>query len=175
MNNNSKDEIECIWKEKYPQILRYTQKVCRNTNLDPEDLVSSAFLKVWNYKKKRDDTKISLPFICLIIKQLFFNELKRASFRYMKNSVEIDDIPHELPKGQGDVFEQYVIQEELQKILHKLCNSIERKILLMRFMDGDSYFQISQLTGFSEAACRQRVRSIRKKIKISQNHMKNVY
>lgn len=116
---------------------------------DAEDAVQETFLKLWDMRRKLDSVESAKAYSIRILKNECLDRLRRA-----KKSV---------PAGQTLTNEAIPSTEEhldakkrLQKVLGaiKSLPDSQRKIILLRTVEGLSYREISQRMGMSQLTLR---------------------
>jgi len=125
-----------------------------NNYHDAEDISQEAFLKAY---KKLDEFKVSQKFqnwLYTIAINLCRNKLKRDNLvKFIsidkKITDEDDDIPFEIA-DESQTPEKYLIRMEEKNRIRYLVHSIPvkyRTVFLLRYVEGLSYKEISEITG----------------------------
>ncbi len=126
---------------------------------DTEDLVQNIFVKVYFKLDKYDETKASFKtWIYRVSKNTIYNK-----FRERKLS-SLDDDPTD-PHKEEDTYErEHLVQTALNKIGKKY-----KIVLLMYYMEGFSYNEISEILNVPLGTVKTRIRRAKEAIKNELN------
>jgi RNA polymerase sigma factor (sigma-70 family) len=124
---------------------------------DADDAFQETFLRIHRYILKFDPSKSALAWTLTIARNVAIDlQAKRARLN--------ETLPGEV-EGVANEQVSHAARAELDRILKSLSGE-EQMILKARFVDGESYADLSKSLNISQANARQRVSRLIKKIKL---------
>ncbi|MBI2594181.1 RNA polymerase sigma factor [Candidatus Curtissbacteria bacterium] len=160
-----KDAFGQIYELFYPRIYRYCQ-----FNLDRElaqDLCQETFLRAWkalpSFSHKKGGS--FQAFLFKIARNLIIDFARKKKEFPLRDYQEIET-NEELAEQTDREFEK----ERLGRALSQLADS-ERQIIILRYFEEMTVFEVAKIVGVREGALRVRVHRILKKLKdLIENH-----
>lgn len=147
------DEIEALYRQHAPAILRFAWRLCGDRST-AEDIVSETFVRLMT-RPGRIETRTALAYLLTIARNLCFTRLRRR-----RREVCLSD---EAPGPASDPARRLDGEARLDatlQALHALPDE-ERAILLLRVDHELPYDDIAASLGISVAAARVRVHRAR--------------
>lgn len=140
-------------------VFRFIVKNIKHT-ADAEDVVQTAFERLWKNHKKVDFAKAKL---------YLFTTAYNAMIDLIRKTKRIDSTD-EFPEAMSrDENERFELSEILEKALAQL-SEIQRSVVLLRDYEGYSYKEIAEMTELSESQVKVYIFRARKKL---QHYIKN--
>lgn len=147
---------------------RYLWTIISNTGIYENDeikeIMSDAFLILWQNQEKLDINKALSPYLVGIVKNL----IKRYFYKFSKLKIEnnIDDYEDVLLEQDGIdiIIEKNAINLEISKILNKM-KSEEKDIFIDFYYEERKIKEIAIKYNYSESKIKTKLHRIRKKIR----------
>lgn len=127
---------------------------------EAEDAVQELYLKLWESGDGLDGIRFPKAYAIRMLKNLCLDRMRKARH---------ESFPEQLPQAgyMPTVDDTIDAKTRLNKVLEavKALPERQRKVLIMRTVDGLSYEQIAQRTGMNYLTCRVLLSQARSKIK----------
>ncbi|MFC4601062.1 RNA polymerase sigma factor [Cohnella hongkongensis] len=149
--NGGEDELEEIIKLYGEKLLRYATAILCDYH-EAENIVQEVFLSAYQNRNIFDGNNLS-AWLYKMAYHRCLNLLKKRKILYF-HDIRSEVVLPEIDKGLSD---------EMLRALQKL-KPMERALLYGRIMDGQSYEELSQLTGSSPGALRKQYQRAKDKI-----------
>lgn len=149
--NGGEDELEEIINLYGEKLLRYATAILCDYH-EAENIAQEVFLSAYQNRNIFDGNNLS-AWLYKITYNRCLNQLKKRKIHYF-HDIRSEVVLPDKDKGLSD---------EMLRALQKL-KPMERALLYGRIMDGQSYEELSQLTGSSPAALRKQYQRAKDKI-----------
>jgi RNA polymerase sigma-70 factor (ECF subfamily) len=130
------------------------------SRVDAEDAVQELYLKLWESRDSLNGIRLPKAYAIRLLKNICIDRIRKAGH---------ESFPEELPQtgfspAPDDTFDA---KARLGKVLEavKALPERQRKVLIMRTVDGLSYEEIAERTGMNYLTCRVLLSQARTKIK----------
>lgn len=136
--------LEAAMKNDGPSLLRYLQ---RWVSLElAQDIVQESFLKLWQIGPEVTEMKRREWLFC-VCRNRAFDHLRKES-RMNHSSQTQDEVVADPEQNPDRQIERRQTESQLSHIMNKLTMN-EKEVLRLKFQEGFSYKQISEITGHS--------------------------
>ncbi|MBP5521039.1 MAG: RNA polymerase sigma factor [Bacteroidales bacterium] len=119
------------------------------SEVEAEDAVQELYLRLWEFRDSLDGIRLPKAYAIRLLKNLCIDRIRKASH---------ETFPEELPQtgfspAPDDTFDA---KARLNKVLEavKALPERQRKVLILRTVDGLSYEEIAERTGMNYLTCR---------------------
>jgi RNA polymerase sigma-70 factor (ECF subfamily) len=145
MNSTFKpDWFDKVYQELYPRLYRYCLRFVDAARA--ADVVQEAFVKLLKESSDKPQAHM-VPWLFQVCRHQCIDELRKG--KKMKDSEDLnDDQIEQLSQGLEEKVYQDQISDQLNKAL-KILTFKEKEVIRLKFQEGFSYQQISQVTGHS--------------------------
>lgn len=136
------DWFDNVYKDLYPKLFRYALRFVDASKAS--EIVQDAFLKLLAEPVQKDITQVT-PWLYVICRNQCIDEIRRR--KKMKSSDEIDE---DLLVDQSDHLDDQIYKNQMNEQLSVALSSLsfkEKEVIRLKFQDGLSYQQISEITG----------------------------
>lgn len=133
-----------VYQEYYPRLYRYSLRFVDSAKA--ADVVQDAFMKLLNDPVEKSQAHL-VPWLFQVCRNLCIDEIRRGQ-KMQDNEDLNEDQLEQLSQGAEEKVYQDQISDQLRKAL-KLLNFKEKEVVRLKFQEGFSYQQISQVTGHS--------------------------
>jgi len=132
---------------------------------DAEDTVQDVFVKTFNSLKKFRFESSFFTWLYRITINSCKNKVKSIDYRFRRADARID-ITEEYPEGFGDKMDSSgnpsneLENKEIMTILQNAINSLpsdQKSVVILRDMQGLSYEEIAEITGFKLGTIKSRI------------------
>ena len=130
------------------------------SGVEAEDAVQELYLKLWESRDSLNGIRLPKAYAIRLLKNICIDRIRKAGH---------ESFPEELPQtgfspAPDDTFDA---KTRLNKVLEavKALPERQRKVLILRTVDGLSYEQIAERTGMNYLTCRVLLSQARTKIK----------
>lgn len=151
--------FEVLYQRHKGPVYRYMLNLCRN-----EAVAEELFQEVWmKLIKARENYVASAKFTTYLYKlahNQFIDHYRKQNVRIVVDqSVEIDDVEHDQPRGNNPEKQVQINQtmDQLNKLLESLPNE-QREVFLLREEAGMSVQEIAETIGINYEAAKSRLR-----------------
>ena len=163
------NEFKSLFLPFQPKMYRTAYALLRNRQ-DAEDIVQEAFMKLWKKRNDMDILSIGEAYCVTMIKNLCIDFLRISH-------VNQEDAINEniLYKPDNDAERNFELRDEakyLRKLMYGLPD-IQRKVILLRDINGLSFEEIEKLTGLGAVNIRATLSKARKRIREQFNVLIN--
>lgn len=141
------------------------------------ELSQECFLKAWDYVRRGEEVRQYRSFLYRILNNLIIDEYRRARVQsldaMMENTETRDAIEGDLLRDETDDLEAAMVRYDAGLALEALSSlhPSYRDTLVMRYVDGLSVTEISEMTGESANAISVRIhRGLRKLRELLEHH-----
>jgi len=165
-------EIERSFTQAYED---YSDELFRHCSMRLSDreraleLTQEAFLKTWDYIQKGEEVRDLRPFLYRTLRHLIIDEYRRKKSVSLEKIAEKEDMPVEnlLPTDETNTLEAAVERFEGVRTLKALEELPEpyREALTLRYVEGLTPREISEIVDESENVVSVRVHRALKKLK----------
>lgn len=166
---NQSFEFEDTWEEIYPILIGRARKIAADSDQDPEDLVSQATLKVLKYVSLGQEVENLVGLMLVSLMHVYQDDNRKAGNRIFVDSNQlIEDSDHyEYRSRTPGAEREFIAKQTLGGILDYITATPSscQELFQMRFVHDMSYAEISHRLNISEACARQRVKTLRMKIR----------
>ncbi len=162
----SETAIEAL-SEKYGKLCLYIAGNILGQPQEAEECVNDAYLGVWNAIPPQRPQHLK-SFVARIVHNLACKryEKEQAQKRQSNYGMSLEELSETIP----DIIS---VEDEVQTALLKKCineflsqqDKLNRILFIRRYWMGDSYEQLSALTGLKEGTVRTRLSRMRQKLK----------
>jgi RNA polymerase sigma factor (sigma-70 family) len=136
------DWFENFYKELYPKLFRYALRFIEASKAD--EIVQDSFVKLLDQPDNKEPNHMT-SWLYVTCRNQCIDEIRRR--RKMKSSEDIDeDLLVDQTDHLDDQIYQNQINEQLKSALAVLTFK-EKEVIRLKFQDGLSYQQISEITG----------------------------
>ena len=161
----SEKEYNSAVKDYTKNLFRYLFKSLRDEDAS-KDIVQDCFLKLWDNRKKMNDTSKIKSWLFSVAHNLMLNYLKTQS-----RKTELDDFN----TARHSTFQvNYELKEIIEKGLAEL-SAKERSIVLLRDLEGYNYQEIGEILKLNESQVKVYLFRARQKLKESITQLTAVY
>ena len=141
----SMDSFTAVFNRYKNRILNFVLRGYLHDKDNAEDIVQKTFIRVYEYKYKYNTTNQFSTWVYTIAKNLSLNELKR------KRKLITDDDPDDTEKflAEDESLSQKIEKQNIQELLTKAIELLKpkyREVIVMRYLQGMSYEEISEIT-----------------------------
>lgn len=153
--------FDTLMREFQSSVFGYAYKLCNNYE-DANDITNLTFIKLLEaIKTYREDSHFK-GWLLTIVKNTYIDMLRSETNR--KNAISIDNTDEE--GGQMEIRDEspnpmtQILEEEKKEILRKIIDSlpqIHRQPLILYFVEGLSYKEISDKLGISMGTTKSRI------------------
>lgn len=153
--NGHKEAFSVIVNELYGKAVRFAGKFTKNIP-DAEDMVQEAFVQVWrnlNSLKKQES-----------FKSWFFTILNNTCKKSSKVAYHTP-LNEEIISKSAEVELEEVGSKSMVEEYMKQLTPIQRKVLILRELEGMSYSEIGNVLGIAEGTVKSRISSAREKMR----------
>jgi RNA polymerase sigma-70 factor, ECF subfamily len=150
------------------EILGFLRNKTAFSSLDPQEVYNKVLLKIWNnISSFREDSSFK-TWAFQITKNTLYREFSIVN-RKEKNEIPLGDyedqfISHDSPESEAIKVEDEEILKQKIKLIKSSLSKNYRKVFELRFEQGKSQKEISQILDCSFETVRSRLFLIRKKI-----------
>ncbi len=140
---------------------------------DTSDLEQEAYIRIWLHIKNLRKAACFKTWLCRIITNLYYDELRARPKRDMLISIDepvkSDDgssVPREVPDSRPEPMDG-VLNDELAGVLESAISKIPEKFrtaVVLRDVEGYSYEQIAEVTNVELGTVKSRIARARSKI-----------
>lgn len=135
------------------------------------ELTQEAFLRAWDYLQKGEEIRELRPFLYRTLRHLIIDEYRRkksVSLEAMVEGTENPDVEALLPSDESNTLESAIERFEGKRALKALeqLPDAYREALSLRYVEGLSPREISDIVGESENAVSVRIHRGLKKLKV---------
>ncbi len=158
-------EYNIIVRQWAPHLLRFANSNMRDMDT-AKDIVQDAFEVLWNNKESVQAAKA---------RQYLFTIVYRKGidvFRRVKNDVEMDESHYEI--GAAASFEQAFSEKELINKAIQALPETQRKLVLLRDLEGYDYKEIEEITGLNQSQVKVYLFRARKMLKETITRMEAI-
>ncbi|MEE9453002.1 MAG: sigma-70 family RNA polymerase sigma factor [Paracoccaceae bacterium] len=167
---NSCENFQDEWSDNYPMLMRRARNLSRNSNQDPEDLLSQATLKVLNYLSLERNMENFVGLMLVSLLQVYQDSNRSTSNRVMDRSEELQECgAHASFCNTAPGAERtYIAKKTLYDIFDHLATLPPhiQELFRLRFIHDLSYNEISQKLNISPACARQKIKILRIKLRV---------
>ncbi|MDJ0826704.1 MAG: sigma-70 family RNA polymerase sigma factor [Rhodobacter sp.] len=158
------------WAEHYGVLMGRARRLAAGSPQEPEDLLSQATVKVLNYLRLEREITSFVGLMLVSMMQVHIDAHRRLNERVFYEAdeysehggrpVDLTDLP--------DAERSYIAKQTLADIQDFLRTlpPVYRDLFHMRFIDEMPFAEISRRLGISEANARQKIRTLRGKLKV---------
>ena len=144
-NTDAFGDLYIIFVEKIYRYVFYHIK----SKTDAEDITGEVFLKAWRaISSCRGKENAFSPWLYRIAHNQLVDEIRK---RQRQPSLELDDV--ETISDSENSVERYSEQQELLKLIDRLPSN-QRRVIILKFIEGMDYKEIAKIMGKSEGALR---------------------
>lgn len=159
------------WIDDAPVLRRRALRLTKGDREEAEDLLSSTLIKAISHVE-RAETHIREPraFLLFALKNEYISRLRRKNSERQVRDFSAD-IYEDNDTGYADVRpsqEHLLWQQEILRRVMAVMNSLSaehRRIFELRFCEEQSYRDIADVLGISEALARKRVQTLRQTLR----------
>ena len=165
LSSGDKLALMKIYKEYYNELFNYGIRICRSEEIT-RDCIQELFIKIWMDRSKYTKIKNPKPYIFRILRNTIVDILKSK-----EHCADLDDIELIDPFLSEEDFTFNTIgssniKKKLAKAIDKLTTR-QREIILLKFYNGLSYDEISEITSIKNQSIRNIASNALKKLRIS--------
>jgi len=158
--NGDKSAFEKLYKEYYARIYRYCKINIYNSELAP-DICQETFIRAWKSLPSftLDNGGTFQAYLFRIARNLIIDLSRKKREFSLAEYVEIEtEENHE---------EQIDKQDQIDKVKRALAKleEIDRQIIILRYFEDMSHFEVARIIGIKEGALRVRTIRLLKKMK----------
>lgn len=128
---------------------------------DAEDMVQDAYLKLWDKREDLVNADNTEAFCVTIIKNMCLDALRSDKYRQLKNTDTVEHLPECSNENEAEVNEQ---ANMVKQLIGRLPD-IQRKIVILRDIDGYSFEEIGAILSLNLINVRVQLSRARKKIR----------
>ena len=152
--------LETAMKCDGPSLLRYVQ---RWVSFElAQEIVQESFLKLWQLGPEVTEMKRREWLFC-VCRHRAFDHLRKESRMNRSSTIE-DEVPADPEQNPDRQMERRQTETQLDRVMDKLTMN-EKEVLRLKFQEGFSYKQISDITGHSVSHVGVLIHEALKKIK----------
>lgn len=136
------DWFDGLYRELYPKLFRYALRFVEVSKAS--EIVQDCFVKLLAEPESKDPAHLT-PWLYVTCRNHCIDEIRRRN--KMKSSDEIDE---DLLVDQSDHMDDKIYQNQINDQLKVALSALsfkEKEVIRLKFQDGLSYQEISQITG----------------------------
>lgn len=167
-SNCSMDSFISIFNRYKNRILNFVLRGYLHDKDNAEEIVQKTFIKVYAYKYKYKPKNQFSTWIYTIAKNLSLNEIKRTG-KFISSNEDVD--PLETISDYNSPI-KIIEKEDYNRMLINAIETLKpiyKEIIVMRYLEGFSYKEISQITSTRintlKSHCKRGLQQIKEKLK----------
>ncbi len=135
--------FEKTFRDYYAPLCNYANK-CINDWDAAQDIVQTAFLKLWNKWDALQSASSQKSYMFAAVKNILLDQFKKEERKAKK-----EEVYNELIRDSESSLDSYIIKSEIMKSLDKVKPKV-RKIFILNKMEGLTYPEIAQYLKISQ-------------------------
>lgn len=160
------DYFSCLYGRYEMKLLRYVQRIAQFDPEEAQDIIQDAFVKIWrNLNDYNPDLKLSSWIYRVVHNETISVWRKKRSF----GKDQKVDIHHQNIQDFPDLSSGIIQEESNQEgLIHQVLEQIPLKyktILVLKFLEGMSYEEISDVLKIPEGTVATRINRAKKAFK----------
>lgn len=160
------DYFSCLYERYEMKLLRYVQRIAQFDPEEAQDIIQDAFVKIWrNLNDYNPDLKLSSWIYRVVHNETISVWRKKRSF----GKDQKVDIHHQNIQDFPDLSSGIIQEESNQEgLIHQVLEQIPLKyktILVLKFLEGMSYEEISDVLKIPEGTVATRINRAKKAFK----------
>ncbi|SMX43121.1 RNA polymerase sigma factor [Actibacterium lipolyticum] len=167
---SSRAKFQDQWSDNYPLLMRRARRLTRDGGQDPEDLSSQATLKVLKYLSLEREIENFVGLMLVSLLQVYQDSNRRVGNRVMDRSEELQEYGAHAKWCSvcPDTERTYIAKRTLNDIFDHLATMPPniQELFHLRFIHDLSYSEIGQKLDISPACARQKVKTLRGKLRV---------
>lgn len=167
------DYFVCLYERYEPQLMRYIKRLAQLSEQEAEDILQEAYIKLWRNLHDFDPKmKLSSWVYRMVHNETISYWRKKKSFG-KDRQVELDEA---FSDTIADDMESEVQQEQQDTLTHEVLELLPLKyktVLVLKFLEGMSYEEISDVLKIPEGTVATRINRAKKAFtqKASDQHI----
>jgi len=162
------DYFSCLFNRYEPKLMRYVKRIASLNPEESEDVLQDAFIKIWRNLHDFDPSMKLNSWIYRIVHNETVSFWRKKTSYGKDQHVEIDEqlMANFIEDNQMDVAQK---EAQTHKVLELLPQKY-KSILVLKFIEGMSYTEISDILKMPEGTVATRINRAKKAfIKITDN------
>lgn len=166
-NIDSREKYKYLWEYYYPRLMIYIKSFKKIPDFEHSDVVSDILLKIFNNLHKYNQLYSLSTWVYNITKNYILNLYRKTNMSILKISGEkIDE------RAVGGREQDTIVDAVIQKDITEKCrqciaslNKKDKRLVFLRYYEGLNSKEISRIEGISHNTIRQRLMTVRSRIK----------
>ena len=157
------DYFLCLYDRYEPRLLRYIKRISMIGDEQAMDILQAAFIKIWqNLNDFNQSMKLS-SWIYRIVHNETISHMRRNKSYGKDRSVNLGNIPIENPLDDFETIKHNEKKELQTHIVLELLPLKYKTVLVLKFMEGMSYQEISDVLKIPEGTVATRINRAKKR------------
>ena len=168
------DYFSCLFEKYEASFLRYIRRISMVNNDEAEDILQDSFLKIWKNLNDYDSSLKLSSWLYRIVHNETISYWRKKKSYGKDNVVNIEDNLYHLESDETNIFEE-LEDSDNQKLKQALqdINLNYRDILILRYYEGLSYIEISDVLKIPEGTVAIRISRAKKALLLKFKDIKN--
>ncbi len=156
------DYFSCLYEKYEYAFLRYIRRISLVTKDEAEDILQDSFMKIWKNLNDYDPSLRLSSWLYRIVHNETISYWRKKKSYGKDNTISVDEKELQLESPEIDIFEEQEDDKHNLKLALQRIKLDYRDILIIRYYEGLSYAEISDVLRIPEGTVAIRISRAKK-------------